>query len=183
MRKKIKKTITIPEKVKVELNLPKIIVKGPKGNIEKNFKIKNILIKEQEDKIVISCDSATKKDKKIMNTIASHITNMIKGVIDGFEYKLQICSIHFPINVKIDKEKGFFIIKNFIGENKDRVVKINPGVDVKVEGDIVNVNAIDKELAGQQAANIELATKIKRKDRRIFQDGIWIIKKEKGRSR
>ena len=179
MKKKIEKVIEVPEKVEIKIKLPSITVIGPKGTIEKKFKAKNIKISKGEKSIILNCNSATRREKKQINTIASHITNMIKGAEEGFEYKLQICTIHFPINTKIEKDS--LIIKNFIGENKDRVIKIKKGVEVKIDGDIITVTAADKELAGQQAADIEKATRIKAKDKRIFQDGIWIIKKEKGR--
>ena len=56
-------------------------------------------------------------------------------------------------------------------------MKIKEGVKVAVEGDKVKVEGTDKELVGQTAANIETLTKIKGRDRRIFQDGIFIINK------
>jgi len=48
---------------------------------------------------------------------------------------------------------------------------------VTINKDIVKVSSIDKEKAGQTAANIELATRIKGYDPRVFQDGIYIVKK------
>ena len=181
MKREIKKIVTVPENVDVKLNLPKITVKGPLGELERVFNLKNVDIKMEGNQIIISQDKATKREKKLINSTASHIVNLIKGTIKGYEYRLQICAIHFPITVKIEKSKGLFEIKNFLGENKDRVIKIVPGVDVSVEGDIVIVKGISKELTGQQAATIENITRVRSKDRRIFQDGIWIIKKEKGR--
>lgn len=181
MKKDIKKVINIPEGVEAKIELPKIIVQGPLGKVERSFKIKGIAIKNEDKKIIIEKERATKKEKKVINSITSHIKNMIKGVIVGYEYKLQICSIHFPITVNIDKQNKLLIIKNFLGESKDRTVKLLPNVEVNIEGDIISVKAIDKEAAGQQAANIEMATRIRARDRRVFQDGIWIIKKEKGK--
>ena len=52
-----------------------------------------------------------------------------------------------------------------------------PECEVKVVGDEIIVTGLNKELVGQTAANIELATRVKKRDIRIFQDGIWIIKK------
>ena len=110
-----------------------------------------------------------------MNTIASHIKNMIKGVQEKFEYQLKICFSHFPINVEIkDKEA---IIKNFLGEKIPRKTKIPEGVEVEVDKDIIKVRSVNKELAGQVAADFEIATKIRKRDKRVFQDGIFIINK------
>lgn len=181
MRKNIKKIIKIPEGVAVSIEGLKVTASGPKGKIEKEFRMKRIIVQKDTDEIILKCDRATKKDKKLLNSIKAHITNMLWGVKRGYEYKLQICSIHFPITLKIDKENNVLIIKNFLGENKDREVKIRPNVDVKIDGEFITITSIDKELAGQQAADIENATKIRARDRRVFQDGIWIIYKEKGR--
>ncbi|MCX8194182.1 MAG: 50S ribosomal protein L6 [Candidatus Pacearchaeota archaeon] len=183
MKRDIKKTINVPENVKVTIAMPKIIVEGPVGKVEKTFKVKGIEIKLDNDKVIIKKEKATKKEKKIINTIVSKIESMICGVKKEFEYQLQICSTHFPISVDIEKQNNLLIIKNFLGENKDRVVKVFPGIDISINGDIITIKSPDKELAGQQAANIEIATKISARDRRIFQDGIWIIRKEKGRKR
>jgi large subunit ribosomal protein L6 len=100
---------------------------------------------------------------------------MIKGVQEKFEYQLKICFSHFPINVEIkDKEA---IIKNFLGEKIPRKTKILEDVEVEIDKDIIKVRSVSKELAGQVAANFEIATKIRKKDRRVFQDGIFIINK------
>ncbi len=181
MRKKIRKVINIPEKTQLEVELvnelPKITVNGPLGSIEKNFKIRGLDIKKEDNNLIIEKAAATKKDRKMIGTIVSHVANMIAGVNNNFEYKLQICSIHFPISIKIDTEKNLFIIKNFLGENKERAVKLLPGVDVSVKGEIITLKGHDKEIVAQCAADIETATKIKAKDRRVFQDGIFIISK------
>lgn len=183
MKRDIKKIINVPENIKISLALPKIIVEGPVGRVEKTFNVKGIEIKLEDKKIIITKEKATKKEKKIINTIASKIESMLKGVEKVFEYQLQICSTHFPISVNIDKQNNLLVIKNFLGENKDRIVKLFPEINIVINGDIITVKSPDKEIVGQQAANIEAATKISARDRRVFQDGIWIIKKEKGRSR
>lgn len=183
MKKEIKQSIQIPEKVEMEMDGNRIIVKGPLGETSKIFNFKAVKWNLDKDKLVIMNEKATKREKKLINTMASQVSSMIEGVTKGFEYKLQICSTHFPITVKVDKENGLFTIKNFLGENKDRSVKIGKNVDIKVDGDIVSVKSNNKELAGQIAASIESTSKVSGKDRRVFQDGIWIIKKEKGRLR
>ena len=118
---------------------------------------------------------STKKEKKMINTIASHVRNMVKGIQEKFEYKLKIVSSHFPISVELKENEA--VIKNFLGEKIPRKSKIPGKVEVKIDKDIITVNSFDKELAGQTAANFEKNTRIRMKDRRIFQDGIFIIDK------
>jgi large subunit ribosomal protein L6 len=180
MKKEIKKIIDIPEKIEVKIDNHSFTVKGPLGESKDKFKFKNLVkVEKKENKIEISCKKATKKEKKIIGTIENKLGNMISGVSKEYVYELQICSVHFPITVKIENDR--VVIKNFLGENKDRGVKVIPGANVKIEGDKIKVSSIDKEKAGQMAADIENITRVRRYDRRVFQDGIWIIKKEKGR--
>ena len=171
---KLRKAIEIPDGVEIEIG-EKILVKGPNGTVEKKLISPFAEIKKEDKKIIIEPKNFTKRAKKIINTFNAHIKNMIKGVQESFVYKLKIVSSHFPMNVSVENDK--VVIKNFYGEKVPRIAKILPGTKVKVDGDIVIVESPDKEKAGQTAANIELATKRLGYDRRLFQDGIWIIEK------
>ena len=77
----------------------------------------------------------------------------------------------------VNIENNVLVTKNFLGEKIPRRAKLYPDVKVEINGDIVKIIGVNKESVGQTAANIESSTKIKKRDRRIFQDGIWIIKK------
>jgi len=171
MHEDLREEIEIPENVDVSVN-HEIIVKGPKGEVKRRLQIK---VDKEDNKIIIEAKKATKNTKRMIKTTAAHIKNMIKGVTEGYEYLLQVCSVHFPITVSIDKNK--LIIKNFLGETKERKADLLPNTTTKIEGDIIKITSPDKEAAGQTAANIEFASKIKNRDRRRFQDGIWIVKK------
>lgn len=174
--KKLVEEIVIPDGVEVNID-DGISVKGEKGHVTRSFMIPLISINIENKKIILKALSKklTKKDKRVIGTISSHIRNMIKGVVDGYEYRLKICSGHFPISVGVEGNK--VVIKNFFGEKIPRKVEFS-GVDVKVDGDIISVIGIDKEKVGNVAAKIEQITKIKGRDRRIFQDGCFIIKKD-----
>ena len=65
----------------------------------------------------------------------------------------------------------------FIGWKLDRIANIVPNATVKIEGNEVEVRSFDVEAAGQTAINIESATRIRNRDRRTFQDGIFITEK------
>ena len=176
MKKKLYQTIEIPEGIEVNLDEDNtLIVKGPEGENKRTFKILSLDFDKKDNNLVVGSEKATKNEKKMMNTIAAHIKNMIRGVQKKFEYKLKICSSHFPMNVEIKGKEAE--IKNFLGEKTPRKVKIPEGVEVKIEKDIIIIISSNKELAGQASANFEKATKIRKRDRRIFQDGIFIIEK------
>jgi len=171
MHEDIFEKIEIPEGIEVTLD-KSLKIKGPKGEVEREFQIE--IIKDGQN-IIIEKKNGTKKDKKMIKTTAAHVKNMIFGVKEGYEYLLQVCSVHFPITVTATKD--FLNIKNFLGETRERKSKILPNTQVKIEGDIIKITSPDKEAAGQTAANLETATKIKNRDRTRFQDGIWIIQK------
>jgi large subunit ribosomal protein L6 len=175
MGKEIIQQIEIPEGVEANLEGNKLIVKGEKGESEREFKIGKIDFQKKDNLIIIGDKKATKKEKKIINTVASHIRNMFKGVKEGFEYQLKICSSHFPITV--DLQDNDATVKNFLGEKIPRKVNIPKDTNVNIKGDIITITSQNKEAAGQAAANFERATKIRNKDRRVFQDGIFIINK------
>ena len=88
---------------------------------------------------------------------------------------MKIVYAHFPMTVKV---KGNIVtIDNFLGERSPRVAKIIGDAKVSVKGEDVTITGINKEEVGQTMANIEQATKIKGRDPRIFQDGIYLVDK------
>lgn len=171
------KEVNIPEEVKVEINGNEVKVTGPKGELKRKFDlIDGIKIEKVENKIKVSAESERRKIKAKVGTIAAHIRNMIKGVLQGFTYRLKVVYAHFPITVKVEGDK--VLIQNFLGERVPRVAKIVGNTQVKVEKDEIIVSGIDIEEVGQTAANIEQACRIRGRDRKIFQDGIWIVGRE-----
>ena len=175
MKKEITQEIEIPEGVEVTINGNEIVAKGEAGENKRVFTLHNIDLKMEGNKITLGAKEATKSEKKMINTNAAHIRNMIKGAKEKFEYTLKIGSSHFPMTVEVKGSE--VIIKNFLGEKVDRKSKILEGVEVKVDKAIVTVTSQNREAAGQTAANLEKATRIRNRDRRIFQDGIFITNK------
>jgi len=72
------------------------------------------------------------------------------------------------------------IIENFGGERRPRKASIQGDVRIKIGGDDISVQGIDFECVTQTAANIQQATKIKKKDPRVFLDGIYVFEKFEG---
>jgi len=175
MRKEIYQKIEIPEGVKAEIDGNMLKVEGAEGKVERKFNTLKLDFKKENNQIIIGHKKATKKEKKLINTLSAHIRNIIKGVQKKFEYQIKICYSHFPITVELkDKE---ILIKNFLGEKEPRKMEVPEGADVEISKEIIKVSSSDKELAGQVAANFEKLTRIKKKDIRVFQDGLYIINK------
>jgi len=172
----VKEEVEIPQGVDVKIEGLKVTVKGPKGEVTKDFShARGVIIRKEDNKVIVETYFADRKKKALVPTIASHIENMITGVTKGYRYKLKIVYSHFPISVKVSGDK--VIIENFLGEKAPRIAKIVEGARVRVEKDDVIVEGIDIEVVGQTAANIERATRIKGYDRRVFLDGIYIYER------
>ena len=177
MKIEITEKLRIPEGVTVDIGAHSINAKGPKGENSRKIFHPRVKIEQKDDFIILNAKKATKNEKTILNTLKAHIRNLVKGVKEGYEYELKICSGHFPMNVSVQGDE--LIIKNFFGEKKPRKAKLSKEVNVKVEGDIIRINGVDIDMVSQTASKIEQTTRRTGFDRRIYQDGIWIIKKAK----
>ena len=175
----ISKTIQVPDGVEVNIEGRKVTVKGAKGTLTRDFSYVTILMDAKGDKTVrVWAEWPRKKEASLVGTILSHIQNMITGVQKGFSYKLKIVFSHFPISVKVQDKT--VMIENFTGERRARRVKVIGDVKVKVESEDVVVEGINLEDVSQTAANIEQATKVKKKDPRVFLDGIYVYERNEG---
>ena len=171
----LERSIAIHKDVTVTLDLGNVTVTGPLGSVSRVLVAPGVYLENKGDALIVYAEKATRAEKRIINTFIAHIQNMIKGVTDGFVYKLKICSGHFPMKVTVDKNTVF--INNFLGGRTPRLAKVLNGVKVLIEDDVISVNGVDLEKTGQTAANMERATRITNRDRRIFMDGLWIFAK------
>ena len=168
--------ITIPKGITAVIEKNELIIKKDKRESRRKLTLETG-IKIENDKIIIKAKKTNKKEKRMFGTLKAHIKNMIAGLENEFSYKLQVSAVHFPMTASYDKNANEIVVKNFLGEKKDRRIKLPGNVDVKVDKDIVEIRSHNIEKAGQAAANIEKGTKVRNKDRRIYQDGIFIIEK------
>jgi len=176
MAAKLEKIIIIPEHVEVHIENNLVKLKGPKGHTEKKLKHPAIIIKSENNTIHLIADNDSKKEKRVINTFAAHIKNLITGVKEGYQYTLKICSGHFPMTVTVSDNK--LHVKNFLGEKVSRVLALKQGASVKVDGALIHVSSASKELAGQVSGDIEQLMRRPGFDNRVFQDGIYIINKD-----
>jgi|TARA_Y100000310_G_scaffold289151_1_gene315350 large subunit ribosomal protein L6 len=136
-----------------------------------------IEVKVESDRVVLSCDRERKIERKLFGTNKAHVRNMVKGLSEGFVYKLKVANVHFPMKVSYNKDSNEVVVNNFLGEKVDRKIKLVDGVEVSVKGEDIEISSANIESAGNAAAQIEKGTKVRNKDRRIYQDGIFITEK------
>lgn len=170
-------TLEIPKGISVTLEDRIITVQGKLGTIEKDFTKLPAFLTIEKNILKIQPYGSRRKDFAISNTAKSIINNMIKGVQNGYKYKMKVVFAHFPITVKV--KDGRVYVENFFGERKARISKIvGPSTKVAVEGEDIVISGPHIEDVSQTAANIELSTKVKNKDQRVFLDGIYIYSRE-----
>jgi len=169
--------ITVPEGIDFSVEGKTIHIRGPKGNHPPlSFNLPWLELTAEGRDIVVRSQLEGRRQKAMFGTIRALLRNAFKGVKEGWSQRLKIVYAHFPISVKVEPEKRRVLIQNFLGEKAPRVAEIvGENTQVRVEGDEVIVEGIDKYEVGQTAWNIEKATRIKRRDPRVFQDGIYRV--------
>jgi large subunit ribosomal protein L6 len=161
--------------VKVDPESNHTTVKGPKGTLERPFRSRSVKVRLDGSTVIVEKELPRRKEKSMAGTYAAHIKNMIEGVTKGWSYSLKAVYNHFPI--KMTTHGAEFHVENFLGERAPRKAKIQSGVKVTVKGADVTLEGIDLHAVAQTAANIETSTKIRNKDIRVFQDGVYITRK------
>ncbi len=174
----ISENVQVPDDVEVSLEGKRFTVKGPKGTLVRDFSFAPISMELNGKNICIRAEWPRKREASLVGTLRSHVQNMITGVRKGFTYKVKIVFSHFPISVKL--KGNTVLIENFTGERSPRKAKIIGDVQVKIQSEDIFVQGIDLEEVSQTAANIEQATKVKRKDPRIFLDGLYVYERSEG---
>jgi large subunit ribosomal protein L6 len=175
----ISHSIALPEGASASIAGDVITVSKDGQSLSREFRHHKVEVRAVNGDLEVFVNLPRRSDKALAGTWAAHLRNMALGVDEGFEYRLKAVFSHFPMSLKVDGKK--MIINNLFGEKVPRVAKLpwSPAeVEVRVENktDVV-VRGADREKVGQTAANIERACRIKKRDRRVFQDGIYIVSK------
>ena len=173
----VEKVVELPKEIEMEVKRNRVKMKLHGKEIERKFKVKHISIEKKDSSVLIKADSDKKSVLSIMNTISSDLDNMANGLKFGYECKAEIVYSHFPMNIAV---KDVVVeINNLAGAKQAKKAQIVGLTTVQVKGKEITIKGPDKQAVGQTAANLEQATKIKNKDVRVFQDGIYIISKPK----
>ncbi|MFT4312022.1 MAG: 50S ribosomal protein L6 [Candidatus Woesearchaeota archaeon] len=171
----LEEKIELAKDVTVTVDNFKVTAKGPAGEVSKVLMHPNLTVRTEDGFVIVTSNQVGRREKMHIKTFAAHIRNLVKGASESFVYKLKICSGHFPMSASVKGD--VFELKNFLGETVPRKLTLKPGAKVTLDGEFINVESVNKELAGQIAAELEKLTRITNRDRRIFQDGIFIVEK------
>jgi len=142
-----KNPIIIPQGVEVKIEGLEVLVRGPKGELSRTIR-PEIKTEMKEGKIFVSADEGSGNLWGLTRTL---IFNMVKGVVDGFEKRLEIHGIGFKAEVS-----GEEIILN-VGFSNPVKIKIPADLKVATEKNIIIVSGINKESVGQFAAIVRKA--------------------------
>ena len=170
--------LELPEDVDAEVDRFDLVVEGPNGRAEKRLWYPDVSVAVEDGHIVLETAATDAKTNATIGTFESHVRNMIHGVTDGWEYEMEIFYSHFPMQVRVEGEE--VVIENFLGERAPRRTTIHGDTTVEVDGERVLLSGPNKEHVGQTAADIEQLTRIRDKDTRVFQDGVYITAKPTG---
>ena len=171
--------IELPDGLESSIEGDTVTISKEGKSISRDFVHNRVSVSKCDDGIEVNCSLPRRSEKAIAGTWAAHLRNMIRGIDEGFEYRLKAVFSHFPMSLKVDGNR--FTITNMLGEKVPRVAKLpwTPAeVEVKIQNKTdITISGADREKVGQTAANIEKACKVKKRDPRVFQDGVYITSK------
>lgn len=165
----------VPDGVEVRVEGHSIAVKGPKGELSKAFNPLYCKVRVDGGKLLVEPNGrSTRRFMAAVGSVEAHARNMFKGVRGDYEKKLTMVYAHFPISIEVKGKE--VLIKNFLGEKLPRKSGVVGATKVSVQGSEITVRGPDKEAVGQTASNLTRAAKPHKKDIRVFQDGIYLLR-------
>ena len=175
----VERKIALFDETEVVLEDDVLTIKGKLGQIERRFSYPLINLEFKDNTFIVSSPKDRKKQKAIVGAWYARIKNMMKGVNEPYVYKLKVVFSHFPMKVKSENSK--IVVSNFLGGKGVHELDIPEDIKITINKEdnkeYISVEGINKEQAGLCAAQIERLCVAKKKDRRVFQDGIYIVEK------
>ena len=148
-----KQTIELPSGVSVELKEGNIVVKGPKGQLERTAN-PLVQINIADGQLTVSVkNEGNKKERSLWGTYAAHMKNMVVGVTEGFKKQLEINGVGYRVGMQGSD------LKIEVGFSHPVIFKIPEGIKAAAEKNIITIEGIDKELVGQVASEIRAIRK------------------------
>jgi len=148
------KKLVVPTNVNVEITNDKVIVKGPKGELTRQIP-KDVIVKNEEGHLTVELKNKGKKNASVIQgTINSLIENMLIGVTEGYEKKLEIYGVGYRFQVQGNK------LNINAGFSHQVKMDIPTGISVDAPSNTeITIKGIDKELVGEFAAVVRKVRK------------------------
>jgi large subunit ribosomal protein L6 len=166
--------VEVPQGVTAELKGNEVVIKGSLGTNIRKFNDLLLIVSKEGNTIKVDATEEKAIRQKALNStksMATEIRNDIKGVQKHFEVKMEVVFAHFPATVEV---KGARIaINKILGERVPRYANIVGTTKVEVKDKAVRIYGTSLDDVTQTAANVRTACKIRKKDIRIFQDGVY----------
>ena len=142
------KPVEVPEGVTLDVNGQDVKAKGAKGELSVRVH-DDVSVKMEDGKVVFAPRSASLQAKKLFPTMRTLVNNIVVGVTEGYEKKLEIQGVGFRAQMQ-----GNTIVMQ-LGFSHEVRYDVPQGVTVAVEDQTkITVSGIDKQLVGQVAAKI-----------------------------
>ena len=142
-----RKPIAVPKGVNISVSAGHVGVKGPKGELKREVPAGvSLKVSGQELHVERADDSTPNRAKHGM--MRALVANMVKGVSEGFERKLEINGVGYRAEVAGQK------LNMALGFSHPVVFELPKGISAKVDKNVVTLNGIDKEMLGQTASKI-----------------------------
>ena len=172
MSRLAKKPIPVPDKVSVKINGTELTVRGPAGEVSRQF-CPDIAIIAQDNAVVLTPQTETKETMALWGTYASEIKSMLKGVITPFTKKLVVEGIGFKSEVKVDE------LVFSLGFTHPVKIKIPKSIVATAVKNLITIAGVNKELVGRFTAEIRALKKPEPyKGKGIHYEGEVIRRKE-----
>lgn len=143
-----KKPIEIPAGVNVTLDGNKVTVKGPKGELTREFN-KDLTISVEENVLTVTRPSDSKEHRTLHGTTRAILANMVEGVSKGFEKSLELIGVGY----RAQKQGNKLVLS--VGFSHPVEITPDNGIEIDVPSNTqIVVKGIDKEKVGAFAANI-----------------------------
>jgi len=143
-----RKPIAIPDSVTVELAPGRVAVKGPKGELDQSLAA-DMKVEQENGTITVSRPTDRGEHRALHGLTRSLIANMVEGVVDGFEKRLEIQGVGYRAQLKGKN------LELALGYSHPVLIEAPEGIDFEVpQPTEVIVRGIDKQLVGQVAADI-----------------------------
>jgi large subunit ribosomal protein L6 len=143
-----KQPIPVPDGVSVAIEPQAVSVKGPKGELAEN-KARDIEVRQEDGEIVVTRPTDRGEHRALHGLTRSLIANMVEGVTDGYERRLEIQGVGYRANLRGRN------LEMSLGYSHPVSIEAPEGIEFEVpQPTEVVVRGIDKQLVGEMAARI-----------------------------